>query len=872
VTEAPEKFVGGGVPRKEDPALVTGRANWTDNIKLPGMLHATLLRSPFAHARITSIDASAAREQPGVVAVFTGDDLAAEYDKNPQANPAAVTGYDLSLEERGNGGTSVTDTGDNEDGETLDEETRTFVAWVVSEDMKTPNHWPVARDEVNFAGDIVAVVVATDRYKAQDALEHIEVDYEPLDVVTDIEAAVADGSPLVHEDLGTNESYTWDLATGDVEDAFSRADVTVKGRYLQPRLIPNAIETRGVVANPDPVNGGYTVYTSTQVPHIAKAVLSAYCGVPEQRLRIVAPDVGGGFGSKLNVYSEEVIALILSRKLGVPIKWIEDRSENYLATIHGRGQVQDIEVAADAQGKILGMKVKLLADLGAYLQINTPGIPLLGAFMYPGVYTFPAYSFSCTGVFTNKTPTDAYRGAGRPEAAYAVERIMDMLAHEMGLDPAEVRRRNFYEPFDEPTTTPAGIQYDSGNYQQTLERVIGLADYEGLRAEQQRRRESGDPVQLGIGFSTYTEICGLAPSQVLAALGAGGAGWEMAKVQMLASGKVEVITGTTPHGQGHVTSWSQIAADALGVDVHDVEVLHGDTAIAPYGRDTYGSRSLPVGGVAVHLAAQRVVDKAKKIAAHMLEAAEGDIEFSGGKFSVAGSPDQNVTMQTIAGAAYLADNLPEGMEPVLSEEYFFDPPNFTFPFGAHICVTEVDTETGFVKIRDYFGVDDCGPVVNPAIVDGQLHGGIAQGVAQALYEEAVYDEEGNLTTGSMVDYLIPGAPELPNYTLERTVTPSPSNALGVKGVGEAGTIGAPPAVINSIVDALSPYGITHVDMPASPWKVWQAIQDSQGRAAEAGTRDEDRSGRPSQGTDSATSMDPGAGSTNPDAPTGGERT
>ena len=866
MTEAPQKFVGGGVPRKEDPALVTGRANWTDNIKLPGMLHATILRSPYAHAKITSIDASAAREQPGVVAVYTGDDLAAEYDANPTANPAAMTGYNVSFEDRARGnGASVTETS-NED--VVDDKTRSFVAWVVTEDLKIPNHWPVARDEVNFAGEPVAVVVATDRYKAQDALEFIEVDYEPMDVVTDLEEAVADGSPLVHENFGTNEAYTWNLDTGDIDEAFSSAAHVVKGRYLQPRLIPNAIETRGVVANPEPMNGGFTLYSSTQVPHILKAVLSAYCGIPEQRLRIVAPDVGGGFGSKLNAYSEEVIGLVVARKLGVPIKWIEDRSENYLATIHGRGQVQDIEVAADADGRIQGMRVKLLADMGAYFHLNTAGIPLLGAFMYPGVYTFPAYSFECKGIFTNKTPTDAYRGAGRPEAAYAVERIMDSLAKEVGIDVAEVRRRNFYEPFDEPTDTPAGIQYDSGNYQETLERVIDLAGYDDLRAEQRRRRESGDPVQLGIGFSTYTEICGLAPSQVLSALGAGGAGWETAKVQMLASGKVEVITGTTPHGQGHVTSWSQIAADALGVTPDDVEVLHGDTAIAPYGRDTYGSRSLPVGGVAVHMAAQKVVDKAKKIAAHMLEAAEGDIEFEGGKFAVAGSPDQNVTMADVAGAAYLADNLPEGMEPVLSEEFFFDPPNFTFPFGAHICVTEVDTETGFVKIRDYFGVDDCGPIINPTIVDGQLHGGIAQGVAQALYEEAVYDEEGNLTTGSMVDYLVPGAPELPNYTLERTVTPSPSNAMGVKGVGEAGTIGAPPAVINSIVDALSPYGIEHVDMPASPWKVWQAIQDAEGR--EAGTRDADRSGRPSQGTGGPSAMDPGVGSPREDAENGGD--
>ncbi len=844
MTEAPEKFVGGGVLRKEDPALITGRGNWVDNIRLPGMLHATILRSPYAHAKITSIDVSAAREQPGVAAVFTGKDLLEEWDKNPTANPAAVTGYSLSLAERENGGASVTPTADSTSESPVSEKTHTFCGWMVTEDIKVPDHLPVAVDEVNYAGEPVAVVVATDRYKAQDAVDLIEVDYEPLDVVTNMERAIQDDSPLVHEKLGTNKSYTWELENGNVDEAFNNAEVHVKERYIQQRLIPNAIETRGVVANPDPVSGGYTVYSSTQVPHILKSVLATYCGIPEQRLRVVAPDVGGGFGSKLNVYSEEVIALVLSRKLGLPIKWVEDRSENYLATIHGRDQIQDIELAATREGKILGMKVHLLADMGAYLQLNGPGIPLLGAFMYPGVYTFDAYGFSCTGVFTNKTPTDAYRGAGRPEATYAIERIMDALARETGLDPVEVRRRNFYEPFDEPTTTPAGIQYDSMNMQAALDRVLELADYEGLREEQRRRREANDPVQLGIGFSTYTEICGLAPSQVLAALRAGGAGWEQASVRMLASGKVEVVTGTSPHGQGHVTSWSQIAADALGVSPEDVEVLHGDTATAPWGRDTYGSRSLAVGGVAVHLAAQKVVDKAKKIAAHMLEAAEGDMEFEGGRFSVAGSPEKSVTMPEVAAAAYLANNLPEGMEPGLSEDYFYDPPNFTFPFGAHICVTEVDTETGKARIRDYFAVDDCGPVINPQIVDGQLQGGIAQGVAQALYEEAIYDEDGNLTTGSMVDYLVPGAPELPNYTLERTVTPSPTNAMGVKGVGEAGTIGSPPAVINSVIDALSPFGVTHIDMPASPWRIWQTIQEAQGR--EAGSREADLSGRPAQ--------------------------
>ncbi|WP_273844840.1 xanthine dehydrogenase family protein molybdopterin-binding subunit [Rubrobacter calidifluminis] len=802
MTQAPEKYVGGGVLRKEDPALVTGRGTYVDNMRLPGMLHAAVLRSPYAHARIRSIDTSAAKEQPGVVAVFTGDDLADEW-----AAPLPC-------------------------------------GWQVTEDLRIPNHWPLAREEVNYVGDAVAVVVAVDRYRARDAVDMIEVDYEPLDVVTDMEEALRDGSPVVHEDLGTNECYTWPLEVGDVEGAFEKADVVVKERYIQQRLIPNAIETRGVVAQPDPVTGGFTVYSSTQVPHLLKITLSAVSGVPENKLRVVAPDVGGGFGSKLNIYAEEALALALARRLNTPIKWVEDRSENYLATIHGRDQIQDIEVAATSDGKILGMRVKILADMGAYLQLGTTVVPLLGAFMYPGVYNFDAYSFTCTAVFTNKTPTDAYRGAGRPEAAYACERIIDALARRLDMDPVEVRRKNFYEPFDEPTTTPAGIQYDSMNMQGALDKLLEISNYEELREEQRRRREQNDPVQLGLGFSTYTEICGIAPSQVVASLGGGGGGWEAASVRLLSSGKVEVVTGTSPHGQGHVTSWSQIAADVLGVSPDDVEVIHGDTASAPWGRDTYGSRSLPVGGVAVYLAAQKVVEKAKKIAAHMLEAAEGDIEFEGGRFSVVGSPEKSVSMQEVAGRAYLGVGLPEGMEPGLSEEQFFDPPNFTFPFGAHLCVSEVDTETGKVRIRDYFAVDDCGPIINPQIVEGQLHGGIAQGIAQALYEEAVYDEDGNLVTGSMVDYLVPAAPELPNYTLERTVTPSPSNALGVKGVGEAGTIGSPQAVINSIIDALAPFGVTHIDMPASPWKVWQAIQEARGR--EAGSREANLSGRPAQ--------------------------
>jgi len=784
VTETARRYMGNSVLRKEDPPLLTGQANFTDDIRLPGMLHFALLRSPHAHARIRSIDASAAKERPGVVAVFTGEDLAGEW----------AIGIPTG--------------------------------WPVTEDIKIPDHWPLARGEVNHAGDGVAVVVATDRYKAQDALEYIEVDYEVLPAVVDVEAALEEGSPLVHEDLGTNKCYTWPLGTGDIDKAFSEADVVVSGRYIQQRLIPSAIEPRAVVVNPEPATGNLTVYTSTQVPHFVKDILAIMCGVSDTKLRVVAPEVGGGFGGKLNVYAEEALALALARRLKVPVKWLEDRSENHVASTHGRGQVQYIELAARRDGKILGMKVRLLADMGAYLQLLTPGIAIFGSFTYPGLYTFDAYSFECTGVFTNLTPTDAYRGAGRSEAAYAHERIMDDLARELGMDPAELRIKNLIPPFDEPTTTPAGVMYDSGDYETCMRRALELADYDALRAEQRRRRESGDVKQLGIGIGNFTESGGLSPSKVAAGVRLQSGGWEAASVRMFASGKVEVVTGTSPHGQGHETSWSQIAADAFGVDVDDVEVLHGDTAVSPYGRDTYGSRSLAVGGVALSLACGKVIDKAKKIAAHMLEAAEDDIEFEGGRFSVAGSPGTNVTIQEVAGAAYLADNLPDGMEPVLSESHFFDPPNFTWPYGTHVCVAEVDTETGSVTIPKYVAVDDCGPVVNPAIVDGQLHGGIAQGIAQALYEEAVYDDGGNLITGSMMNYMIPGAPEIPNMILDRTETPSPTNPMGVKGIGESGAIAAQPAVINAVIDALGHLGVTHIDMPASPWKVWRAIQDA----------------------------------------------
>lgn len=779
MTDTQRPSMGTAVPRKEDAPLLEGRATWTGDITPPGTLHVAVLRSPLAHARIASIDVQAAAELPGVVGVFTGADLAEEWSAIP-------------------------------------------CAWPVTEDIRIPDHLPVAVDEVRFVGEAVAVVAATDQAGARDALEHIDVEYEPLDAVLDIEKAL-DGGPLVHDRYGTNECYTWDLATGDVEAAFAEADVTISERYVQQRLQPTPMEPRAVVVTPEAAGGGFTVHSSTQVPHILRSVLAGVCAVPEHRLRVVAPEVGGGFGGKLNVYPEECVGLALARRLSVPIKWVADRSEDSQTMTHGRGQVQYVELAATAEGGVLGMRVRILADMGAYLQLLTPGIPLLSAFIFPGVYSFGAFSVRSQGVFTTKTPTDSYRGAGRTEGIYGVERAMDALARKLGMDPAELRRRNYHPPFDNGATTPAGLEMDSGDYARALDKVLEFADYRGLRAEQQRRREAGHPVQLGIGLCSYTENGGLSPSRMTAALRLGAPGWEMSSVRMLASGTVQVVTGTSPHGQGHETTWSQVVADSLGVPVEDVEVVHGDTNSAPYGLDTYGSRSAAVGGTAVYLACQKVVTKARTLAAHMLEAAEQDLEFTGGRFSVKGVPGSSVTIQEVAGAAYFAADLPEGMEPGLSEEQFFDPPNFTYPFGTHVCVVEVDTETGKVTIPQYYAVDDCGTVINPAIVDGQMHGGIAQGIGQALYEEATYDEDGTLTSSALGDYLVAGTPDLPEYQLEHTVTPSPTNALGAKGVGESGAIAATPAVINAVIDALSPLGVGHIDMPATPQRVWEAI-------------------------------------------------
>ena len=773
--------IGKARTRKEDARLVTGQTNWTDNIVLPGLVHVAYLRSPMAHARIVSVDVSAARGAPGVIAAYSGADFAAEQGSLP-------------------------------------------CAWPVTPDIVIPAHPPMATDEVRYVGEIVACVVARDLYAAADALELIDVEYEPLPAVLDMEAALAEGSPKVHE--AGNKSFVWPFAQGDIEAAFRDAPVVVERTYRQQRLIPEAMEPRATVAAM--VGDEITLWSATQIPHVLRFLIAAVLGIPEQNIRVIAPDVGGGFGSKLQVTAEEFLAVLLTRKLGRPVKWTESRSEGNLAVHHGRDQIQRIKIAADRDGRIRGLDVDLLADMGAYLMLVTPGIPLLGAFMFPAIYKMDAYSFVCTGVFTTKTPTDAYRGAGRPEATFAIEHIMDDLAAELGVDPLELRKRNWITHEEFPYTTIATLQYDSGNYEAATAKAVELFGYDDLRKEQAARRESGDPVQLGIGISTFTEMCGLAPSRVLGSLAYGAGGWEHAAVRMLPTGKVEVVTGSSAHGQGHETAWSQIVADRLGVPFEDIRVLHGDTQVSAKGMDTYGSRSLTVGGIAVVGACDKVVEKAKTIAAGLLEVAPDDLEWTPGRWSVRGDPEQGRSIAEIALATFAAHNLPDGVEPSLDSESTYDPNNFSFPHGTHLCATEVDTETGQVTIRSYVAVDDVGVVVNPLIVEGQVHGGIAQGIAQALYEEAAYDADGNLLTTTLADYLIPSAADLPTFVTDRTETPSTTNPLGVKGVGEAGTIASTPAVVNAVVDALRPLGVTDVPMPCTAERVWRAINEAKG--------------------------------------------
>jgi carbon-monoxide dehydrogenase large subunit len=796
--EAPEREVGKARRRKEDARLITGRTTWTDNTVLPGMLHLAVVRSPVAHAKISSVDVSAAQEAPGVIAVLTGRDVADEQGSIP-------------------------------------------CAWPVTPDMVNPGHPSIAVDEVNHVGEAVAVIVARSKAAAQDAVELVDVDYDLLPAVLDMEDAVAEGAQLTHDHLESNRSFHFVFESGDAgtgqhtDEAFRDAEVVVSRRFVQQRLIPAFMEPRSVVVQPQGDN--YTMWSSTQVPHILRIMLAMVTGVPEHKLRVVAPDVGGGFGGKLQVTPEEVISLLVARRLGKPVKWTETRSESLMTAHHGRDQIQYIDIAADREGNVKGLRCRILADMGAYLRLVSPGVPVLGAFMFNGIYKFPAYRFECDGIFTNKTPTDAYRGAGRPEATFAIERIMDELAVELGMDPLELRRRNWIRAEEFPFTSVAGMTYDSGDYETATQKALELLGYDELRAEQRRRRESNDPVQLGIGVSTFTEMCGLAPSRVLGSLSYGAGGWEHASIRMLPTGKVEVVSGATPHGQGHETAWSQLVADRLGVPFEDIEVLHGDTSISPRGLDTYGSRSLVVGGAAVVNAAEKVVAKARRVAAHLLEASEDDLDFSGGKFSVRGTPGAEVSIQEIALATFAAHNFPEGVEPSIDADATFDPENFSFPHGTHLCAMEVDTETGMVKIRKYACVDDVGTIVNPLIVEGQIHGGLAQGIAQALFEEAVYDADGNLTTGSFVDYLVPSAADLPHFDTGNTVHEAPGNPIGAKGVGEAGTIASTPAVVNAALDAVRHLGVSDIRMPLTPERVWRALHQGGdgGDRATAGT-------------------------------------
>ncbi len=781
--ETPAAELGRARTRKEDARLVTGQTTWTDNLVLPGMLHMAFVRSPYAHARITGVDLSAAKQMPGVVAAFSAADF----------------GEQGSLP----------------------------CAWPVTPDIVIPHHPPMATGEVRYVGEAVAVVVARDRYSAADAVGSVDVSYEPLEPVLDMKTALDEGVPTVH-DTG-NLSYDFVFPTsGDIDAAFSGADVVVEREYRQQRLIPCAMEPRAVVASW--TGDDVTLWSATQIPHVLRFAIAAFFGIPEQSIRVIAPDVGGGFGSKLQVTAEEVLAVQVSRMVGKPVKWNESRSEGNMTVHHGRDQWQRIAIAAERDGRIRGLKVDLLADMGAYLMLVTPGVPILGAFMYNSIYKMDAYAFRCKGIFTTKMPTDAYRGAGRPEATFAIERIMDELAVELGMEPLELRERNWIKHEEFPYATISGLTYDSGNYEAATARAKELFGYDALRAEQAERNARNDTVRLGIGISTFTEMCGLAPSRVLGSLAYAAGGWEHASIRMLPTGKVEVVTGSSAHGQGHETAWSQIVADQLGVPFDDIKVLHGDTQVSPKGMDTYGSRSLVVGGMALVGACDKVIEKGKRVAAHMMEASENDVEFVGGRFQVRGDPEQGRSIQEISLATFAAHDLPAGMEPSLDSEATYDPENFSFPHGTHLCATEVDTETGMVTIRSYVAVDDIGKVVNPLIVDGQVHGGIAQGIGQALYEEAVYDEAGNLLTTTLADYLLPSAADLPSYITDRTESPA-DNRLGVKGVGEAGTIASTPAVVNSIVDALRPLGIRDITMPCTPERVWRAIDTARASAA-----------------------------------------
>jgi carbon-monoxide dehydrogenase large subunit len=767
-TTKTELLVGKRIRRREDPRLITGTATYVEDIQMPGMHHAIVVRSPHAAAKIRSIKTKDAEAAPGVVAVFTGQDT---MHVGPVPCGASLPG------------------------------------------LRVPHHHILATERVYFVGHPVAVVVATDKYLARDAADLVDVDYEVLEAVADPMKAITPGAPPVHPEWPDNVSFNYHQEGGEVDQAFAEADVIVKQRITSQRLVPNAMETRGVVAEWHAADRQLNLHSSTQIPHLLRSLVAGMLGLEENRVRVITPEVGGGFGSKLNVYAEEALVSFVAMQIGKPVKWIESRRENFLCTIHGRGHVDDYEVAAKKDGTILGIKLRIVQDLGAYHQLLTPAIPTLSVLMMPGLYRTKNIRADIVGAFTNCVPTDAYRGAGRPEATHGIERMVDMLADELKMDPAEIRLKNFIQPEEFPYPTATGLTYDSGDYAAPLNKALGIVDYKKLLDEQATARSQGK--LMGIGISTYGEICAFGPSPATPA-----GGWESATVKIEPSGKVTVMTGASPHGQGEETTFAQIAADELGVDIDDILVLHGDTSIVQYGIGTFGSRGTAVGGPALYFALQDLKAKVKKFGAMLLNS--DDVSYTGGQV-VCNKTGASKALAEIAGATYRAMKLPPNTEPGLVATHFWEPTNFCFPFGAHIVVTDIDNDTGQVKVRRYVAVDDCGNILNPLLVDGQVHGGVAQGLGQALWEEAVYDDSGQLITGEFMDYTMPRAHMMPWIESEHTTTPTTVNPLGVKGVGEAGTIGASPAVVNSVVDALSHLGVRHIDMPLTPEKIWKLI-------------------------------------------------
>jgi aerobic carbon-monoxide dehydrogenase large subunit len=782
-------LIGKSVKRVEDKRFITGKGNYVDDIILPGQTYAYFVRSPFAHAKIVSVDISEAKVMPGVIAVFTGEDV----------------------KESGVGGVPC--------------------GWQVNfkngDTMKEPPHPLLVHDKVRHAGDAVAMVIAETREIAKDASELVEVEYDELDAVTNAREAVKDGMPLVHEDAPNNLAFDWEIGDkAKTDEAMAGAKHVTRLEFINQRVVPNAIEPRAAIGDYQSSRDHFTLYTSSQNPHLIRLLMCAFVlGIPEHKCRVVSPDVGGGFGSKIFHYAEEAMVIWASQRLERPVKWTAERSESFLTDAHGRDHVTEAEMGFDENHNVVGLRINTWANLGAYLSTFAPAVPTyLHGTLLQGLYTTPAIHIDLMGVFTHTTAVDAYRGAGRPEATFLLERLMDNAAHEMGVDPAELRLKNFIPAFDGVNQpgyqTQVALQYDSGDYHKVLEKALEMVDYKNFRKEQEEARRKGK--LLGIGFSTYIEACGIAPSAVVGALGARAGLYESAQVRVQPTGKVSVFTGAHSHGQGHETTFAQVVADKFGIGMEDVEIVHGDSDSVAFGMGTYGSRSLAVGGSAIVKSIDKVIEKGRKIAAHKLEASEEDLEYAEGKWTVKGT-DKSIGFGDVALTAYVPHDYPEGVEPGLDFSSFYDPANFTYPYGAHICVVEIDEETGRTRVKRFIAVDDVGNVINPMIVDGQIHGGLAQGIGQALYEGAMYDEYGSLVNGSYMDYTMPRADDLPMFEIDRTETPCPHNPLGVKGAGEAGCIGSTPAVVNAVVDALWHRGVRDIEMPMTPERVWKAM-------------------------------------------------